>query len=66
LASLKYDDRAKAFYVKIREGKIAQTEPVSDSIFLDLDDGGKLVGMEVILPKDLPQETVRKIETATA
>ena len=64
MASLKYDNRANAFYVKIRKGKVAQTEPLSDSIFLDLDAKGKLIGMEVILPKDLPQETARKISTA--
>jgi uncharacterized protein YuzE len=66
LASLKYDTRANAFYVKIRKGKVAQTEPISDSIFLDLDAKGKLVGVEVILPKDLPQETAKKLSVATA
>jgi uncharacterized protein YuzE len=66
LVSLKYDDAAKAFYVKIHKGKIAQTEPLSDNVFLDLDASGKLIGMEVILPKDLPKETVKKITAATA
>ncbi len=66
MVSLKFDTTAKAFYVRIRRGKVAQTEPLSDSIFLDLDADGRLVGMEVRLPRDLPQETVRKITTATA
>lgn len=65
MASLKYDIHAKALYVKIRNGKVAQTEPLSDGIFLDLDAKGKPVGVEFILPKDLPRETVRKISMAT-
>ncbi len=66
MVSFKYDTTDNAFYVRIRRGKVAQTEPLSDSIFLGLDADGRLVGMEVLLPRDLPQETVRKITTATA
>lgn len=65
MASLECDATAKAFYVRVRSGKVAETEVVSDSVFLDLDAEGKLLGMEVVLPKDLPQEIVRKITSAT-
>ena len=52
--------------MKIRKGKVTQTEPLSDCIFLDLDAKGKLVGMEVILHKDLPEDMTRKISAAAA
>ena len=66
MASLKYDRSAKAVYVRIRRGRVAQTEPLNDSVFLDLNANGRLLGIEVILPKDLPEETIRKVAAATA
>jgi len=61
LASLKYDERAKALYLKLSDSKIVETEPVSDSIFFDIAEDGSLVGVEVILPKDMPEERVKKL-----
>jgi uncharacterized protein YuzE len=64
LASLKYDKMAKAFYVQLRKGKVTETEPLNDSVFIDLDKEGRLVGIEVVLPKDLPQEIASRIAAA--
>ena len=61
MASLKYDERAKALYLKLSDSKIIETEPVSDSIFFDIAEDGSLVGVEVILPKDMPEERVKKL-----
>lgn len=61
LASLKYDERAKALYLKLSDSKIIETESVSDSIFFDIAEDGSLVGVEVILPKDMPEERVKKL-----
>jgi len=61
LASLKYDERAKALYLKLSDSKIIETEPVSDSVFFDIAEDGSLVGVEVILPKDMPEERVKKL-----
>ena len=66
MASLKYDTSAKALYVGVRRGKVVRTEPLNDSVFVDLDETGRLVGIEVILPKDLPAEMVRKIAAAAS
>jgi len=63
LASLKFDPKAKALYVKLGKGKVACTEPLNDSVFVDLDQNSNLIGIEVILPRDLPAETVKKITT---
>jgi uncharacterized protein YuzE len=64
LASLKYDPSSKALYVRIRAGKVAETEPLNDSVFMDLDRAGRLVGIEVILPKELSAEVTKKIVAA--
>ena len=64
MASVKYDESARALYVRLRRGKAAKTEPINDSIFIDLDARENLVGIEVILPRDLPQETLRKLAVA--
>lgn len=61
MASLKYDERAKALYLKLSDSKIIETEPVSDSVFFDIAEDGSLVGVEVILPKDMPKERVKKL-----
>ncbi len=61
MASLKYDERAKALYLKLSDNKVAETEPISDSIFFDIADDGSLAGIEVILPRDMPEERVKKL-----
>lgn len=61
MALLKFDAKARALYVKMRKGKVAYTEPLNDSVFVDLDQNSNLIGIEVILPKDLPEDTVKKI-----
>lgn len=50
--------------MRIRAEKTAETEPLNDSVFMDLDSTGRLVGIEVILPKELPLEVVKKITAA--
>ncbi|MGH9879194.1 MAG: DUF2283 domain-containing protein [Nitrososphaerales archaeon] len=65
MASLKYDERAKALYLKLSDSEVMETEPVNDSIFFDIAKDGSLAGVEVILPTDMPEEKVRKLVTRT-
>ena len=65
MASLKYDERAKALYLKLSDSEVTETEPVNDSIFFDIAKDGSLAGVEVILPSDMPEEKVRKLVTRT-
>ncbi len=51
-------------YVRIRAGKVAETEPLNDSVFMDLDRAGRLVAIEVILPKELSAEVAKKLTAA--
>jgi len=64
LASVQYDESARALYVRLRRAKAAKTEPINDSVFIDLDARENIVGIEVILPRDLPRETLRKLAVA--
>lgn len=66
MASLQYDNRANALYLKIAEGNVRLTEPLSDSVFIDLGKKGELLGIEFILPKDIPKKTIKKIAAKAA
>ncbi|MFQ6074856.1 MAG: DUF2283 domain-containing protein [Candidatus Bathyarchaeia archaeon] len=66
MASLRFDPKANALYVRIAEGRVAETEPLNDSMFVDLDGDGRVLGIEVILPKDLPKRMTKKIAEAIA
>ena len=55
-----YDKEADAAYIYIKEsiirGEVDKTKPLNESIILDFDKGGKLLGIEIlsaskILPK---------------
>ena len=56
LASLEFDSEANAMYLKLRKGKVASTEPLTDSIFADLDEKKKILGLEFLLPPTLKKE----------
>ncbi len=50
--------------MRIRAGKVTETEPLNDSVFMDLDKSGRLLGIEVILPKELSPEVAKKLTAA--
>ena len=58
MVSVEFDPKANAIYIKIKEGKIEVSEPLSDDIIVDLDEKGEVLGIEVLLPKS---EIVKKI-----
>jgi uncharacterized protein YuzE len=66
LASLEYDKQAKVLYVKLSDKKIRETEVLNDSTFLDIADDGSLVGIEIMLHEDLPEEKVKKMVLNTS
>lgn len=53
----KYEDAKK----KNKKGIVAKTLPVGDDRYLDIDENGKAIGLEVLFHKDLPQEAVDAI-----
>jgi uncharacterized protein YuzE len=51
MASVEFDPEVNAMYIRLKEGKVAESEPLADNIVVDLDEKGEVVGIEVLLPK---------------
>ncbi|RLG96068.1 DUF2283 domain-containing protein [Candidatus Bathyarchaeota archaeon] len=45
---IKYDPGADALYIKLKEGKIADSEEVGEGVIVDYDDKGEVIGIELI------------------
>jgi len=57
--TITFDSEAKALYVKVREGKVAKTIEFSPETFVDLDDKGHLIGVEMLNPGNLTIQKTR-------
>lgn len=73
MVSVEFDAEASALYLRLRKGKIKKSDPVADNIVFDLDEKGKIVGIEILLPRTEPEllkvlaaETSRKLAKAQA
>ena len=56
------DGEAKALYIRLREGDIAETieYPEEQEVFLDLDKQGRLLGIEVLDTSGVDMESIFK------
>jgi len=45
---IKYDPGADALYVKLKEGKVADSEEVGEGVVVDYDDKGEVIGIELL------------------
>jgi uncharacterized protein YuzE len=45
---IEYDRDADALYVRLQEKYVARTAEIEDGLNLDIDDEGKLIGLEVL------------------
>ena len=45
---IEYDKEVAALYISIQENDVARTQEVSDSVNLDFDGEGRLIGLEVL------------------
>ncbi len=45
---VKYDPQADALYIKIREGRVVDSEEIADGVIVDYDEEGNVVGIEVL------------------
>lgn len=50
MASLEYDSASNALYIRLKRGKAAESEPISDNLILDLDKKGEIIGVEILGP----------------
>ena len=47
---LEYDSSCNALYIRLKRGKVEESEPISDNVILDLSKKGEIVGIEVLGP----------------
>ena len=45
---ISYDPKADALYIKFQDASAARTRKVEDGMLVDVDGGGRLVGIEII------------------
>ena len=45
---IEYDREGDALYIRIQEKEVAQSKEVSDDVVLDLDEQGRIIGLEVL------------------
>lgn len=45
---ISYDPKADALYIQFQEGRVGKTRKVEEGILIDLDDSGKIFGIEII------------------
>ena len=45
---IEYDREVDALYIRIQEKEVAQSKEVSDDVVLDLDEQGRIIGLEVL------------------
>lgn len=62
MASVEFDPKVNAMYVRLRKGKVVESEPLEDNVILDLDEKGNVVGIEVLLPK-LDDKQIKLVST---
>ncbi|HEX9845023.1 MAG TPA: DUF2283 domain-containing protein [Candidatus Nitrosotenuis sp.] len=61
--SVKFSREAKALYVKFdkENRRIAETIPIGQDRFLDIDEKGNVLGIELLFPKNMPEEVYEAI-----
>jgi uncharacterized protein YuzE len=45
---IEYDKEVDAVYIRIQEKEIAKTKEIEEGINLDIDNEGKIIGLEII------------------
>ncbi|MEM3713873.1 MAG: DUF2283 domain-containing protein [Nitrososphaeria archaeon] len=45
---VRYEPDADALYIRIRDGKVADSDEVSDGIIVDYDGNGNVLGIEIL------------------
>jgi len=56
LASVEYDPSCNAFYIRLKKGKVARSEPVSDDVIIDFGADKRIVGIEVLVSRPIDVE----------
>ena len=61
------DEAADALYVRLEDSAILESEEVSPGVILDFDEGGRVVGIEILNVRErLPAADLRRVEVEVA
>ena len=47
IMKVRYDPEADIFYILIREGMVKDTEEVNEDLFIEYDENGNIIGIEI-------------------
>ncbi|MFN3466195.1 MAG: DUF2283 domain-containing protein [Candidatus Brocadiales bacterium] len=48
--NISYDEKVDAMYITFSDLPVAKTVPVGEGVLIDLDDRGRLLGIEILSP----------------
>ena len=49
---IKYDADADAMYLRLREGSVSETIEIEEMVYVDVDNGGRPLGVEFVVAAD--------------
>ena len=56
MASLEFDRKTDALYLRLRRRKVSSSEPLADNMVVDLDSKRRVLGLELLLPPTMDRE----------
>lgn len=63
---IKYDKIADAIYIYINKKKIRKTIKLKDRLLVDVDDEGKIIGIEILSASlQIPKNEIKKMKIET-
>jgi len=57
---ISFDTEARAMYIELKDAKVAKTEEFAPEVFLDFDEAGSLLGIELLNPGKLELHQIAK------
>jgi uncharacterized protein YuzE len=61
------DEAADALYIRLEESAIVESEEVRPGVILDFDEGGRVVGIEILNVRErLPGADLKRVEVEVA
>ena len=65
--NINYDKDADCLYIQFQQGKVHHTNKIEDGILVDLDEKGKIFGIEIVgASEKIPIESISKISISKA
>ena len=64
MASLEFDSKVNAMYLRLRKGKVSSSEPLADNVVVDLDEKRRVLGLELLLPPTVKKEIKQQLVSA--